>query len=47
MHKNTTSPLSAPPWSDCLPREELQITARSPAVTGVPGVLPVVTSGAA
>ena len=31
MHKNTTSPLSAPPWSDCLPREELQITARRAA----------------
>src|SRR5215469_16834705 len=32
MHKHTASLLSAPPGRDCLPCEELQITARRAAV---------------
>src|ERR1700745_1777202 len=31
MHKNAVSPLSAPPWSDYPPCEELSITARRAA----------------
>jgi hypothetical protein len=31
MHKNTASPLSAPPWSGLATHKELQITARRAA----------------